>query len=248
MIVAQLVLLRECVAAEAHQRRRASELAVSVSKAFDDAAQQTPRAPAAQPSPHRERQGSLSTARRKARASTDGEGAPAATSPGLPALDEEDGTDVEHASLLHPRMPPTSRALDEEMELRASPLLRAARRAEVFLLQSARRGTPSSRATSSGSHGRTRNPAADDEEPFWGWSTMGGFVNWLLRLALCLSVLTLAFGEQPLFAEGVGALALFVEALLGVPQLVRNAQAGSTQGLRFVVWVVAGAEGAEGAA
>lgn len=73
---------------------------------------------------------------------------------------------------------------------------------------------------------------ADEVEAFWRWSAFSAFVVWLLRFALAVAIVTLLFQDRPYFVEGVGFSALLVEAMLGVPQAVRNAQSRSTRGLR----------------
>lgn len=84
----------------------------------------------------------------------------------------------------------------------------------------------------------------DITSPFthwWAWSTFPSYVYaWLSIVAVCGAVAALG-RDSPLVVQGVGTAALGIEASMTLPQLVQNAQRGSTAGLSAMLvasWVV----------
>ena len=50
-------------------------------------------------------------------------------------------------------------------------------------------------------------------------------------MAVVLTILTIIFGGSTTFINSMGAVSAFIEAFLGVPQLILNFKRKSTQGL-----------------
>jgi hypothetical protein len=63
---------------------------------------------------------------------------------------------------------------------------------------------------------------------FWGWRH---FELYLLVFALALG--QLAMGGQAWYVELIGMMALLLESTMAFPQIYRNYQRGSTEGLRY---------------
>ena len=53
-----------------------------------------------------------------------------------------------------------------------------------------------------------------------------------------MGVITALFSRYPVYLEGIGFMAVFTEAMLGMPQFVRNFKNKSTEGMRLVVQYV----------
>ncbi|KAM4705424.1 solute carrier family 66 member 2 [Rhinophrynus dorsalis] len=66
---------------------------------------------------------------------------------------------------------------------------------------------------------------------FWHWSRFTDYVQCVLSFTGVTGYITYLFLEFPLFVESLGFLAVFTEAMLGVPQLYRNHQNNSTEGM-----------------
>ena len=49
-----------------------------------------------------------------------------------------------------------------------------------------------------------------------------------------MGVTTMLFSRYPVYLESIGFMAVFTEAMLGIPQFVRNFKNQSTEGMRFV--------------
>lgn len=54
-------------------------------------------------------------------------------------------------------------------------------------------------------------------------------------MSIVLSFVTFLFLHSPVYVEGIGFLALFTEAMLGVPQLLKNLHNKSTEGMRLAI-------------
>jgi len=54
-------------------------------------------------------------------------------------------------------------------------------------------------------------------------------------MSICLSIITFIFLHNVIFIEIIGFLALLTEAMLGVPQLVKNLRNRSTEGMRYLL-------------
>ena len=50
-----------------------------------------------------------------------------------------------------------------------------------------------------------------------------------------MGIITMLFSRYPVYLESIGFMAVFTEAMLGIPQFVRNFRNQSTEGMRFVV-------------
>lgn len=57
----------------------------------------------------------------------------------------------------------------------------------------------------------------------------------MLLFAALAGILTYLLVDVPIFVETVGLLAVLTEAMLGVPQFVRNFSSKSTNGMRYDV-------------
>lgn len=67
---------------------------------------------------------------------------------------------------------------------------------------------------------------------FWDWTDFRSYVECLLVFTALGGAAMFLFAEYPLFVETVGFLAVFVEAMLGVPQFLRNHKNKSTRGMK----------------
>ena len=70
---------------------------------------------------------------------------------------------------------------------------------------------------------------------FWAWTDFQSYLDFLLVFSLLTSILTYIFIKSPIFIEMVGFMAVFTEAMLGMPQLFQNYYNKSTRGMRLVV-------------
>lgn len=57
----------------------------------------------------------------------------------------------------------------------------------------------------------------------------------MLLFAALVGILTYLLVDVPVFVETVGILAVLTEAMLGLPQLLRNFYKKSTNGMRYSV-------------
>lgn len=69
---------------------------------------------------------------------------------------------------------------------------------------------------------------------FWKWTDFQSYLNFILIFGLVCGALMYLFLDVPIFVEVVGLLAVLTEAMLGVPQFIRNCGNKSTEGMRFV--------------
>lgn len=67
---------------------------------------------------------------------------------------------------------------------------------------------------------------------FWKWSTFSSYLVFTAAFAVASMLITSALRRCWLFVYALGLTALFTEAILGVPQFVRNYQNQSTKGMR----------------
>ncbi|KAM4614541.1 solute carrier family 66 member 2-like [Discoglossus pictus] len=70
-----------------------------------------------------------------------------------------------------------------------------------------------------------------DLQYFWKWSRFEDYLQFCFALALSGAVLTYVFLDTAPFVEGVGLVALLMEAGLGLPQLLQNFKNRSTRGM-----------------
>ncbi|XP_074002632.1 solute carrier family 66 member 2 isoform X1 [Numenius arquata] len=66
---------------------------------------------------------------------------------------------------------------------------------------------------------------------FWHWSKFTDYVQCVLTFTCVTGYITYLWLDSSLFVETLGFLAVFTEAMLGVPQLYRNYQNRSTEGM-----------------
>jgi uncharacterized membrane protein YvlD (DUF360 family) len=66
---------------------------------------------------------------------------------------------------------------------------------------------------------------------FWRWHDLLSYVQAVLAFSAAMAALCFFLLQYAWFVEGLGALALAIEACLGLPQLYRNQVSHSTQGL-----------------
>ncbi|XP_037661615.1 solute carrier family 66 member 2 isoform X4 [Choloepus didactylus] len=78
---------------------------------------------------------------------------------------------------------------------------------------------------------RRRCFADFDPHHFWHWSGFGDYVQCVLAFTGVAGYVTYLSIDSALFVETLGFLAVFTEALLGVPQLYRNYRHRSTEGM-----------------
>jgi uncharacterized protein with PQ loop repeat len=70
-----------------------------------------------------------------------------------------------------------------------------------------------------------------DPEFFWQWTDFCSYVEFIMVIAVLCSVLMFFLVDFSPFVETVGFLAVFTEAMLGVPQFYRNFKNKSTYGM-----------------
>jgi len=79
----------------------------------------------------------------------------------------------------------------------------------------------------------TKSHSFTDLEPeyFWRWTDFSSYVEFIMTVAALGALLMYFFIDVKLFVETVGFLAVFVEAMLGLPQFYRNYLNKSTYGM-----------------
>lgn len=80
-----------------------------------------------------------------------------------------------------------------------------------------------------------------DWKYFWAWTDFQSYVDFILVVSLVMSLLTFLLLDFIIYVEILGFLALFIEAMLAVPQLVKNFKSKSTEGmsiLMVLMWTV----------
>ncbi|XP_023710062.1 solute carrier family 66 member 2 isoform X2 [Cryptotermes secundus] len=89
--------------------------------------------------------------------------------------------------------------------------------------------------------GRERRFTDFDRRYFWAWTDFMSYVDFMLLFTIICSILMYLFIDHIPFVELVGFLAVFTEALLGVPQMLCNYQNKSTEGMSLkmvVMWAM----------
>lgn len=74
-----------------------------------------------------------------------------------------------------------------------------------------------------------------DSKFFWKWTDFQSYVDFMLLFAFVGAVVMYLLIDVPIFVESVGLLALLTEAMLGVPQFIRNFNDKSTEGMRYII-------------
>ncbi|XP_067940930.1 solute carrier family 66 member 2-like isoform X2 [Watersipora subatra] len=75
---------------------------------------------------------------------------------------------------------------------------------------------------------------------FWRWTDFLSYVEFVLLVSAILSLTTYIFIDNDVYVESVGFLAVFIEAMLGTPQLHKNYTNKSTKGMSVsmvVMWL-----------
>jgi len=78
-----------------------------------------------------------------------------------------------------------------------------------------------------------------DPEFFWAWTDFPSYVEFIMLVAVLASILMFFLIDFSPFVETVGFLAVFTEAMLGVPQFYRNFKNRSTYGMSLqmvIMW------------
>lgn len=70
-----------------------------------------------------------------------------------------------------------------------------------------------------------------DLQYFWKWSRFVDYLQFCLFVSIVCTLVTYIFIDSAIFVEGLGFVAVLMEAMLGVPQLWQNFQKRSTQGM-----------------
>lgn len=80
-----------------------------------------------------------------------------------------------------------------------------------------------------------------DWKYFWAWTDFQSYVDFIIVMVVFCSLLTFLLIKSTIFVETLGLVALLSEAMLAVPQLVKNFQYKSTEGmsvLMVLMWMV----------
>ncbi|KAL6425551.1 hypothetical protein ACFW04_009597 [Cataglyphis niger] len=80
-----------------------------------------------------------------------------------------------------------------------------------------------------------------DARFFWKWTDFKSYLGFMILFASIGGLLTYLFMDIPMFIEVVGFLAVLIEAMLGVPQFLRNSSNKSTVGMSIAMvamWTV----------
>ncbi|XP_018322432.1 PQ-loop repeat-containing protein 1 isoform X2 [Agrilus planipennis] len=77
-----------------------------------------------------------------------------------------------------------------------------------------------------------------DPKFFWNWSDFQSYVDCMLVFTIITSILMYVLIRWIYFVEMVGFLAVFTEAMLGTPQLIKNYQNKSTEGMSILMVVM----------
>ncbi|XP_022122176.2 solute carrier family 66 member 2 isoform X3 [Pieris rapae] len=70
-----------------------------------------------------------------------------------------------------------------------------------------------------------------DRKYFWAWTDFQSYVDCMLVFSVLGAAITYLLIEVSPFIEFIGFLAVFTEAMLGAPQIVKNHQNKSTEGM-----------------
>ncbi|XP_022900959.1 solute carrier family 66 member 2 isoform X1 [Onthophagus taurus] len=70
---------------------------------------------------------------------------------------------------------------------------------------------------------------------FWNWSDFQSYLDCMMVFSIVASVLMYIFMGYMIFVETVGFIAVFTEAMLGLPQLIKNFKNKSTEGMSITM-------------
>ncbi|TPP41879.1 PQ-loop repeat-containing protein 1 [Fasciola gigantica] len=76
---------------------------------------------------------------------------------------------------------------------------------------------------------------------FWRWTAFSSYLIFTTAFVVVSTMATSLFSANTVFVQLLGFAALFIEALLGLPQLIKNYQNGSTKGMNIMMvamWIV----------
>ncbi|XP_019869225.1 solute carrier family 66 member 2 isoform X1 [Aethina tumida] len=74
---------------------------------------------------------------------------------------------------------------------------------------------------------------------FWNWSDFQSYIDCMLVFTIVASLLMYLFIEYKVFVDIVGFIAMFTEAMLGMPQFIKNFRSKSTEGMSLsmvIMW------------
>ncbi|XP_047343799.1 solute carrier family 66 member 2 isoform X3 [Vespa velutina] len=71
---------------------------------------------------------------------------------------------------------------------------------------------------------------------FWKWTDFQSYLDFMLLFAIMGGILMYWFIDVPIFVEIVGFLAVLIEAMLGIPQFLRNFYNKSTSGMSNLLY------------
>ncbi|KAL0110573.1 hypothetical protein PUN28_013871 [Cardiocondyla obscurior] len=74
-----------------------------------------------------------------------------------------------------------------------------------------------------------------DAKFFWKWTDFKSYLSFMILFASVGGVITYLFQDVPIFIEILGFLAVLIEAMLGVPQFLRNSSNKSTVGMSIAM-------------
>ncbi|XP_076283234.1 solute carrier family 66 member 2 isoform X1 [Lasioglossum baleicum] len=74
-----------------------------------------------------------------------------------------------------------------------------------------------------------------DANFFWKWTDFQSYLDFMLLFAAVVGVVTYLLVDVPIFVEFMGLLAVLTEAMLGVPQFLRNFVNKSTSGMSIIM-------------
>lgn len=72
---------------------------------------------------------------------------------------------------------------------------------------------------------------------FWKWSYFVDYVYAIVMFILFGGCCTILFLEYSIYTEVIGFLAVFTEAMLGVPQFYQNYKNHDTTGMRYMMYL-----------
>ncbi|XP_016912116.2 solute carrier family 66 member 2 [Apis cerana] len=80
-----------------------------------------------------------------------------------------------------------------------------------------------------------------DANFFWKWTDFQSYLDFMLLFAALIGILTYLLIDIPIFVETIGLFAVLTEAMLGIPQFLRNFFNKSTNGMSIfmvVMWTL----------
>ncbi|XP_063902395.1 solute carrier family 66 member 2 isoform X1 [Zophobas morio] len=84
----------------------------------------------------------------------------------------------------------------------------------------------------------THNICDFDIKYFWNWNDFQSYIDCMLVFTIATSIMMYLFIDKIIFVEIMGFLAVFTEAMLGTPQLVKNFKNKSTEGMSLTMVIM----------